>query len=628
MQRLDGPVRGNGKVVQELEGAFRGAGWNVIKVIWGSEWDELLAKDKNGILAKRMEEVVDGDILKYIVEGGAYIREHFFGAYPELLEMVNHLSDEDLEKLKRGGHDPAKVYAAYTEALAHVDQPTVILTSTVKGYGMGEAGEGKNITHGQKKLNENELKAFRSRFGIPISDDEVTKAPFYRPDENSEEVKYLKARREALGGHFPARRSSAEPTKTPELSAFKAALEGTGDRAQSTTMAFVRILSMLTKDKTMGKRVVPIVPDEARTFGMEALFRSLGIYSSVGQLYDPVDSDQYLYYREDIKGQILEEGITEAGSSSSWVSAATSYSTHGVNMMPFYIYYSMFGFQRVGDMFWLAGDIRARGFLLGATAGRTTLNGEGLQHQDGHSLLAAATIPNCRAYDPAYAYEIAVIIQHGMKCMMHDQIDEFYYITLENEPYVHPAMPKNAEEGIIKGMYQLSSTGKAKADMHVQLMGSGAILGEVQAAADMLKKEFKVTSDTWSVTSYSELRLDAQDAQRWNRLHPTQEGRKAYACELMQDKVGPVIAASDYIKLVAEQISIFIDKPFIALGTDGFGRSESREKLRKFFEVDRYSIVVSALFQLQKMGVVKADVVAKAIKKYDISTDSDNPVKR
>ncbi len=628
MQRLDGPVRGNGKVVQELEGAFRGAGWNVIKVIWGSEWDELLAKDKDGILAKRMEEVVDGDILKYIVEGGAYIREHFFGAYPELLEMVNHLSDEDLEKLKRGGHDPAKVYAAYAEALSHVDQPTVILTSTVKGYGMGEAGEGKNITHGQKKLNDEELKAFRSRFGIPISDDEVTKAPFYRPDDNSEEVKYLKERREALGGHFPARRTSAEPTKTPELSAFKAALEGTGDRAQSTTMAFVRILSMLTKDKNMGKRVVPIVPDEARTFGMESLFRSLGIYSSVGQLYDPVDSDQYLYYREDIKGQILEEGITEAGSSSSWVSAATSYSTHGVNMMPFYIYYSMFGFQRVGDMFWLAGDIRARGFLLGATAGRTTLNGEGLQHQDGHSLLAAATIPNCRAYDPAYSYEIAVIIQHGMKRMMQEQIDEFYYITLENEPYVHPAMPKNAEEGIIKGMYQLSSTGKAKGDMHVQLMGSGAILGEVQAAADILKKEWKVTSDIWSVTSYSELRLDAQDAQRWNRLHPTLERRKAFACELMQDKVGPVIAASDYIKLVAEQISIFIDKPFIALGTDGFGRSESREELRKFFEVDRYSIVVAALFQLQKMDVIKGDVVAKAINKYDIQTESDNPVKR
>ena len=628
MQRLDGPVRGNGKVVQELEGAFRGAGWNVIKVIWGSEWDELLAKDKDGILAKRMEEVVDGDILKYIVEGGAYIREHFFGAYPELLEMVNHLSDEDLEKLKRGGHDPAKVYAAYAEALAHVDQPTVILTSTVKGYGMGEAGEGKNITHGQKKLNEEELKAFRSRFGIPISDEEVIKAPFYRPDENSEEVKYLKARREALGGNFPARRSSAEPTQTPELSAFKAALEGTGDRAQSTTMAFVRILSMLTKDKIMGKRVVPIVPDEARTFGMEALFRSLGIYSSVGQLYDPVDSDQYLYYREDIKGQILEEGITEAGSASSWVSAATSYSTHGVNMMPFYIYYSMFGFQRVGDMFWLAGDIRARGFLLGATAGRTTLNGEGLQHQDGHSLLAAATIPNCRAYDPAYSYEIAVIIQHGMKRMMQEQIDEFYYLTLENEPYIHPAMPKNAEEGIIKGMYHLSSTGKAKADMHVQLMGSGAILGEVLAAADILKKEWKVTADIWSVTSYSELRLDAQDAQRWNRLHPTKERRKAYACELMHNKVGPVIAASDYIKLVAEQISIFIDKPFIALGTDGFGRSESRENLRKFFEVDRYSIVATALFQLQKMDVIKGEVVARAIKKYGIQTESDNPVKR
>ncbi|NQV16113.1 pyruvate dehydrogenase (acetyl-transferring), homodimeric type [bacterium] len=628
MQRLDGPVRGNSKIVQELEGAFRGAGWNVIKVIWGSEWDALLAKDKDGILSKRMEEVVDGDILKYIVEGGAYIREHFFGRYPELLEMVNHLSDEDLEKLKRGGHDPVKVYAAYAEALAHADQPTVILTSTVKGYGMGEAGEGKNITHGQKKLNEEELKAFRSRFGIPISDEEVIKAPFYRPAENSEELKYLKARRESLGGSFPVRRQTADPMVTPELSAFSAALEGTGERAQSTTMAFVRILSLLTKDKNIGKRIVPIVPDEARTFGMEALFRSLGIYSSVGQLYDPVDSDQYLYYREDIKGQILEEGITEAGSASSWISAATSYSTHGVNMMPFYIYYSMFGFQRVGDLFWLAGDIRARGFLLGATAGRTTLNGEGLQHQDGHSLLAAATIPNCRAYDPAYSYEIAVIIQHGMRRMMHDQIDEFYYLTLENEPYIHPAMPKGAEEGIIKGIYQISNTGKAKDEMHVQLLGSGAILGEVVAAADILKKDWEVTADIWSVTSYSELRLDAQDAQRWNRLHPTKARRKAYACQLMQDKVGPVVAASDYIKLVAEQISIFIDKPFIALGTDGFGRSDSRENLRKFFEVDRYSIVVAALYQLQKLGVVKGELVEKAIQKYDIQTETDNPVKR
>ncbi|MEA3285977.1 MAG: pyruvate dehydrogenase (acetyl-transferring), homodimeric type, partial [Candidatus Marinimicrobia bacterium] len=542
MQRLDGPVRGNSKIVQELEGSFRGAGWNVIKVIWGSEWDPLLANDKEGLLAKRMAEVVDGDILKYIVEGGAYIREHFFGKYPELLEMVNHLSDKDLEKLKRGGHDPAKVYAAYAEAVTHAGQPTVILTSTVKGYGMGEAGEGKNITHGQKKLNDEELRAFRSRFGIPISDEDVTKAPFYRPGEDSDEVKYLKARREALGGSFPVRRETAEPMQTPDLSAFRAALEGTGNRTQSTTMAFVRILSMLTKDKTLGKRIVPIVPDEARTFGMEALFRSLGIYSSVGQLYDPVDSDQYLYYREDIKGQILEEGITEAGSTSSWVSAATSYSTHGVNMMPFYIYYSMFGFQRVGDLFWLAGDIRARGFLLGATAGRTTLNGEGLQHQDGHSLLAAATIPNCRAYDPAYAYEIAVIIQHGMRRMMQDQIDEFYYITLENEPYKHPTMPEGAENGIIKGMYQLSSTGKAKKEQHVQLMGSGAILGEVLRAAELLKNDWGVTSDIWSVTSYSELRLEAQDVYRWNRLHPTEEKRSTYAGSMLKDKVGPVIA--------------------------------------------------------------------------------------
>jgi len=628
MQRLDGPVRGNSKIIQELEGAFRGAGWNVIKVIWGSEWDALLAKDKDGILAKRMEEVVDGDILKYIVEGGAYIREHFFGTSPELLEMVNHLSDEDLEKLKRGGHDPAKVYAAYAEAIAHTEQPTVILTSTVKGYGMGEAGEGKNITHGQKKLNDEELKAFRSRFGIPISDEDVIKAPFYRPAEDSEEIKYLKSRREALGGSFPSRRRSADPLQTPELRAFSSALQGSGDRVQSTTMAFVRILAMLTKDKTIGKRIVPIVPDEARTFGMESLFRSLGIYSSVGQLYDPVDSDQYLYYREDIKGQILEEGITEAGSASSWISAATSYSTHGVNMMPFYIYYSMFGFQRVGDLFWLAGDIRARGFLLGATAGRTTLNGEGLQHQDGHSLLAAATIPNCRAYDPAYAYEIAVIIQHGMQRMMHEQIDEFYYLTLENEPYHHPAMPENVAEGIIKGMYQISSTGAAQKDRHVQLLGSGAILGEVLAAGDILKQDWQVTADIWSVTSYSELRLDAQDAQRWNRLHPTEERREAYACQAMQDKVGPVVAASDYIKLVAEQIAIFIDKPFVALGTDGFGRSESRENLRDFFEVDRHSIVVAALYQLQKLGIVNAGTVADAIKKYNIPTETENPVKR
>ena len=628
MQRLDGPVRGNGKIVQELEGAFRGAGWNVIKVIWGSEWDALLAKDKDGILAKRMEEVVDGDILKYIVEGGAYIREHFFGKYPELLAMVNHLSDTDLEKLKRGGHDPAKVYAAYAEAFAHTEQPTVILTSTVKGYGMGEAGEGKNITHGQKKLNEEELKAFRSRFGIPISDEDVVKAPFYRPDEDSEEIQYLKARRQALGGSFPVRRGAADPLMTPDLEAFASALEGTGDRTQSTTMAFVRILSMLTKDKTIGKRIVPIIPDEARTFGMESLFRSLGIYSSVGQLYDPVDSDQFLYYREDIKGQILEEGITEAGSTSSWISAATSYSTHGVNMMPFYIYYSMFGFQRVGDLFWLAGDIRARGFLLGATAGRTTLNGEGLQHQDGHSLLAAATIPNCRAYDPAFAYEIAVIIQHGMRRMMHDQVDEFYYLTLQNENYQHPSMPAGVAEGIIKGMYHLTSTGEAKQEKHVQLLGSGAILGEVLAAAEMLKEEWQVTADVWSVTSYSELRLEAQDAQRWNRLHPTQTRRQAYACQLLKERVGPVVAASDYIKLVAEQIAVFLDKSFLALGTDGFGRSESRENLRRFFEVDRYSVVVAALFQLQKQGVVKATVVDKAIKKYKLDTESDNPVKR
>ncbi len=624
-QRLDGPVRGNSKIIQELEGAFRGAGWNVIKVVWGSEWDELLAADKSGLLVKRMEEIVDGDILKYVVEGGAYIREHFFGKHPELLELVAHLSDEDLTKLKRGGHDPAKVYAAYAEAVAHTGQPTVILASTVKGYGMGEAGEGKNITHSQKKLNEEELKAFRSRFGIPISDDDVAEAPFYRPDADSEERKYLQARREELGGPIPARNSDAAALTAPGLESLSTLTEGSGDRKQSTTMAFVKLLSALTKDKSIGKHIVPIIPDEARTFGMEALFRSLGIYSSVGQLYDPVDSDQYLYYREDIKGQILEEGITEAGSASSWIAAATAYSNHGVNMIPFYTYYSMFGFQRVGDLFWAAGDLRARGFLMGATAGRTTLAGEGLQHQDGHSLLAATAIPNLHAYDPAYAYELAIIVQHGIKRMVEEQRDEFYYITIENEPYVHPAMPAGCEEGVIRGMYMVDSTGDPKDKMHVQLLGSGAILAEVQAAAMLLRSDWSVTADIWSVTSYSELRRDAQDAQRWNRLHPDQERRKAYACELLENQDGPVVATSDYVKLVAEQIAVFIEKPFMALGTDGFGRSETRFKLREFFEVDRYSIVVAALFQLSKLGVIEGKVARKAIEKYGIDADTPNP---
>ncbi|MDP1898687.1 MAG: pyruvate dehydrogenase (acetyl-transferring), homodimeric type, partial [Sulfurimicrobium sp.] len=516
LQRLDGPVRGNGKIIQELEGVFRGAGWNVIKVVWGRHWDALLAKDTKGLLLKRMEECVDGDYQNYKAKDGAYVRQHFFGKYPELLEMVANMSDDDIWRLNRGGHDPFKVYAAYAAATKHSGQPTVILAKTVKGYGMGESGEGQNITHQAKKMSDVSLKAFRDRFNIPIADDQLSSVPLYRPAEDSPEMQYLKERRKALGGYLPARRQKAEALPVPSLKDFDAILAGTGEREISTTMAFVRVLSTLVKDKVIGKHVVPIVPDEARTFGMEGMFRQLGIYSSQGQLYEPQDADQVMFYKESKNGQILEEGINEAGAFASWLSAATSYSNHGLAMIPFYIYYSMFGFQRIGDLAWLAGDARARGFLLGGTAGRTTLNGEGLQHEDGHSHLQAATIPNCISYDPAYAYELAVIIQDGLRRMYKEQEDVYYYLTVMNENYVHPPMPKGVEEGIIKGMYLLKKAGKKK--LKVRLMGSGTILREVEAAAELLENDFGVSAEVWSITSFNELRRDGLDAARWNRL--------------------------------------------------------------------------------------------------------------
>jgi pyruvate dehydrogenase E1 component len=624
LQRLDGPVRGNGKIIQELEGAFRGAGWNVIKVVWGSDWDPLLEKDKSGLLVKRMEEIVDGDQLKYVVEGGSYIREHFWGKYPELLQMVEHLTDDELWRLKVGGHDPAKVYAAYAEAVAHQGQPTVILARTIKGYGLGEAGEGRNITHQQKKLNEKELLHFRSRFDIPLSDEECIKTPFYKPDEDSEELRYLRERREALGGFLPSRGNRAEPINAPDLDVFEELLKGSGDREISTTMAFVRLLTTLTRHPEVGRLVVPIIPDEARTFGIDPLFRQLGIYSHTGQLYTPVDSDQFLYYREAKEGQILEEGITEAGSISSFIAAGMSYSTHGLNMIPFYIYYSMFGFQRVGDFIWAAADMRTRGFLLGATAGRTTLAGEGLQHQDGHSHLAATAIPNLRAYDPAYAYELAVIIQDGLDRMLGEQQDVLYYLTLYNENYVQPPMPEDVEEGIIRGMYKLRE-GVVRNLPRVQLLGSGPILNEVLAAADLLEQEWQVEVDVWSVTSYSELRKDAEDKRRWNMLHPDQEFKIPYIQRCLQYARGPVVAVSDYVRLVAEQVGAFVPGSFTALGTDGFGRSESRPELRRFFEVNRHYIVLAALNALAEAGEVDPAVVKQAMERYHLDPEKPNP---
>ncbi|MEW8314420.1 MAG: pyruvate dehydrogenase (acetyl-transferring), homodimeric type [Candidatus Thiodiazotropha endolucinida] len=623
LQRLDGPVRGNGKIIQELEAVFRGSGWNVIKVIWGGYWDPLFARDKNGILLKRMEECVDGDYQAYKAKGGAYTREHFFGKYPELDDMVANMTDEDIWRLNRGGHDPHKVYAAYAEAMSHKGQPTVILAKTVKGYGMGVAGEGQNITHSQKKMGEAALKAFRDRFNIPISDDQIGAAPFYKPPTDSPEMQYMHQRRQDLGGFLPQRRTKVEPLQVPALDEFKTLLEGSGDRDQSTTMAFVRLLNMLVRNKTVGKQIVPIVPDEARTFGMEGMFRQLGIYSSVGQLYEPVDADQVMFYREEKKGQILQEGINEAGAMSSWIAAATSYSNHGISMIPFYIYYSMFGFQRVGDLAWAAGDMQARGFLIGGTAGRTTLAGEGLQHQDGHSHIVAGTIPNCVSYDPAYAYELAVIVQDGMRRMYQEQENVFYYITVMNENYLQPAMPEGVEEGIVRGLYLLDTGGKHK--HRVQLLGSGTILREVIAAAELLEKEFNVSADVWSVTSFNELRRDGLDAERWNTLHPQEEPKLSYVTEKLSGQKGPVVAATDYIRSYADQIRPFITTSYSVLGTDGFGRSDMRSQLRKFFEVNRYYILIAALKALVDEGEIKSEQVSRAIKKYKIDPEKPNP---
>ena len=627
LQRLDGPVRGNGKIIQELEAAFRGAGWNVIKVIWGSYWDPLLQRDTKGMLKKRMEEAVDGEYQNFKAKGGAYTREHFFGRYPELRDMVSNLSDDDIWRLNRGGHDPHKVYAAYASAVAHKGQPTVILAKTVKGYGMGEAGEGQNITHQQKKMGEDALKAFRDRFHIPISDDEIADAPFYRPPEDSEEIKYLLERRRSLGGFLPQRRRDAKPLTIPDISLFDAMLNGTGEREISTTMAFVRVLTALVRDKGIGKNIVPIVPDEARTFGMEGLFRQLGIYSSKGQLYEPQDADQLMYYREDKKGQILQEGINEAGAMSSWIAAGTAYANHSVPMIPFYAFYSMFGFQRVGDLAWAAGDIQARGFLLGGTAGRTTLAGEGLQHDDGSSHVLSAQIPNCVSYDPTYAYEMAVIIHDGLERMYAKNENVFYYITMMNENYTHPEMPKGAREGIVKGMYLLHEAKRParKKVERVQLMGSGTILREALAAAEMLREDFGIYADVWSATSFTELTREAQAVERWNMLHPQEAPKISYVQKCLQGHGGPVIAATDYVRMYAEQIRPFVPNRYTVLGTDGYGRSDMRSALRNFFEVDRRYIAVAALKSLADEGNDMSRV-SEAIARYDINPDKPNPM--
>ena len=622
LQRLDGPVRGNSKIIQELEGAFRGAGWNVIKVIWGSDWDDLFESDRNGVLLGRIEEVVDGDLLKYVVEGGEYIREHFFGKNPELLKMVEHLSDEKLEKMKIGGHDPLKVYAAYNEAINHKGEPTVILARTIKGYGLGEAGEGRNITHNQKKLNEEELLYFRDRFNVPLSNDEATQAPFYRFSDDSNEYKYLSEKRKKLGGPLPFRVDKSTPLPVPDISIFQEMLDGTGEREISTTMSYVRLLTLLAKDKSIGKHIVPIIPDEARTFGMDPLFRQLGIYASAGQLYDPVDSNQFLYYKEAKNGQILEEGINEAGAVSSFIAAGTSYSTHGIHIIPFYIYYSMFGFQRIWDFIWAAGDMRVRGFLLGGTAGRTTLNGEGLQHQDGHSHLAAAATPNIKAYDLAYAYEIAVIIHHGIKEMVEDGTDVIYYLTLENENYSHPPIPKGATEDIIKGLYKIHATEKPT----VRLLGSGPLLGETLAAAKLLKNDWGIDPGIWKVTSFSELRRDAEETERWNLIHPNKQQKKSHLEQSLSKHKVPTVAVSDYVKMVSEQIGPYVPGPYYSLGTDGFGRSETRQALRHFFEVDRYYIVLTAIRALSLDGKLEMSKVDAVMKKYNLDPEKPSPI--
>ncbi len=624
LQRLDGPVRGNGKIIQELEAVFRGAGWNVIKVIWGSYWDPLLAKDKYGLLRQRMEEAVDGDYQNYKAKGGDYVRKHFFGRYPELLDMVATMSDEDIWRLNRGGHDPHKVYAAYAAAVKHTGQPTVILAKTVKGYGMGASGEAQMRTHSQKKMELEDMKAFRDRYNIPITDEEVAAAKFYRPPEDSAEMQYMLEHREALGGFLPARKTLGVPLEIPELELFRPLIEGSGERQMSTTMAFVRLLTMLVRDNKVGKNIVPIVPDEARTFGMEGMFRQLGIYSSVGQLYEPQDRAQVMYYREEKHGQILQEGITEAGAMSSWIAAATSYSIHGINMIPFYIFYSMFGFQRTGDLAWAGGDMQARGFLIGGTAGRTTLAGEGLQHQDGHNLITAASIPNCISYDPTFAYEMAVIIHDGMRRMYVNQENIFYYITAMNENYTHPAMPKGVEDGIVKGLYLFKRGGRRK--LRVQLMGSGAILREVIAAAELLRQDFNVDSDIWSATSFNELKREGQEVDRWNLLHPEAEPRTSYVRTCLSADKGPVIAATDYMKNYADQIRAYVPCQYVVLGTDGFGRSDTRVNLRRHFEVDRYYVTVAALKALADEGSIPHIKVSEAIRKYNIDVDKPNPL--
>jgi pyruvate dehydrogenase E1 component len=624
LQRLDGPVRGNGKIIQELESLFRGAGWNVIKVIWGSDWDPLLEADDKGLLLKRMEEAVDGDYQKYSVEPGSYTRKHFFGKYPELLEMVNHLTDEDIHKLLRGGHDPKKVYAAYKAAAEHKGQPTVILAKTVKGYGLGEAGEGRNITHQQKKLNERELREFRTRFDIPLPDEEVVETPFYRPPLDSRETQYLLERRKQLGGFVPDRKVRAEALKVPEGSAYAEFLKGSGEHAMSTTMAAVRILTKLLRHEGIGRRIVPIIPDEARTFGMDSLFRQIGIYSSKGQLYEPVDRETLLYYNEAKDGQILEEGITEAGAMSSFIAAGAAYSTLGINMIPFYFYYSMFGFQRIGDLIWAAADSKAKGFLFGATAGRTTLNGEGLQHQDGHSHLLASTVPTLLTYDAGFTYELAVIIRDGLKRLYADGEEYFYYLTLYNENYEMPSMPEGAEEGILKGLYRLKPASQPMSHK-AHIFGSGPLIREALRAQDILT-QFDVSADVWSATSYKLLRNDALRTKRWNMLHPTAAPKKSYLETLLQNEQGVFLAVSDYMKMVPDQIAPWVPGGLMTLGTDGFGRSDTRANLRRFFEVDAELIAVAALYALYQKGSLPAQTVEAAIKKLDVNPDKSYPL--
>jgi len=625
LQRLDGPVRGNGKIIQELESDFRGAGWNVIKLVWGTHWDALLARDKSGLLRKRMMEALDGEYQTFKAKDGAYVRKYFFGKYPELLDLVSGYSDDDIWNLNRGGHDPLKTFAAYDAAIKHKGQPTVILAKTIKGYGMGEAGESQNITHQQKKMTAEPLKRFRDRFGIPVPDDKIEELPLVKFAEGSLELEYMRARRMELGGYLPQRRRTVEPMPVPGLIALDRFLKGTEDREISTTMAFVQILQLLIRDKTIGKYIVPIVPDESRTFGMEGMFRQLGIWSQVGQLYTPHDADQLMFYKEDKKGQILQEGINEPGAMCSWIAAATSYSTNGVQTLPFYIFYSMFGFQRVGDLAWAAGDMRSRGFLLGGTAGRTTLNGEGLQHEDGHSHVIAATIPNCVSYDPTFGYEVAVVIADGLRRMVSEQQDVYYYITLMNENYTHPAMPEGAESGILKGMYKFrDGKGKAKAP-RVQLLGSGTIFREVIAAADLLHADWGVAADLWSCPSFTELARDGYAATRWNLLHATEQRRLPFVEQCLNDTSGPVIAATDYMRAFAEQIRGIVPRRYVVLGTDGFGRSDTREKLRGFFEVDRRYVTIAALKALADDGALPAAKVAEAIAKYQLDPAKPAP---